>query len=123
MAQRWWRRRRQEHESYKEQVVRSEDSLVDQDPSQGIKKSCKVSQGEESAAYSEVLSLPTQEVHQQEEKGKYLRSGEGDKENSDFTKYSATQTEEQYEYQEDGQNISSTSYLDLHHPSYSQRDT
>ncbi|KAG8127424.1 hypothetical protein E2320_014345 [Naja naja] len=102
-------------------IQSEEDTLVDQEPSQGNKKSCKVNGEKESSGYSEVLYLPAQEVHQQEKEGKYLRYGKEDKENSDFTKYYPTQTEEeQYKYQEDGQTISSTSYLALHCPTYTQ---
>uniref|UniRef100_A0A8C5RBJ9 Uncharacterized protein n=1 Tax=Laticauda laticaudata TaxID=8630 RepID=A0A8C5RBJ9_LATLA len=118
----------QEHDNCKHpriallQMIKFEEEMLGhQDTLQKGMKSCIRNGGEWSSDPSEVHSLQTREVHQGEEKGEYLRGVKGGKENSDFPQYCATQTEEeQYEYHEDGQSISSTSYLALHHPLYTK---
>ncbi|XP_063148707.1 zinc finger protein 708-like [Candoia aspera] len=108
----------QERDNYKEpSVVLFQMSKSEE---QRSKKSCTMNGTKKSSpGYSEIFDVPTQQVHQQEEKGRYLGYSKRDREKSDFTKHRTTQTEEeQYEYQEYGQSITPTSYLALHHHSY-----
>ncbi|XP_070792408.1 zinc finger protein 773-like [Pituophis catenifer annectens] len=110
-----------EHPALLQMITFEEGMLRHQDALQKGMKGCIRNGGKTSSDPSVVHSLQTQEVHQGEEKGEYFRCVKGDKENSDFAQYCATQTEEeQYEYQEDGRSISSASYLALHRPLYAK---
>ncbi|KAM3844264.1 uncharacterized protein M6D78_002279 isoform 3-T4 [Vipera latastei] len=117
----------QEHENYKHprisHTIKSQERILgNQGTFQKALRSCIRNGGKISSDHCEVHSLQTQKAHQEDEKGKYLRCVKGDKENSEFTRYSTSRTEEkQYEYQEDGESISSASCLALHCPSYAKQ--